>query len=887
MAQVLLQNPSVTERRDGIDRNDNILHNFDNDNQNEIGNIYEEMKTVGYNFGSTFKTLSNILSNTDKTSFTCRVNTSNEILESNGYLMHPTIIDALIQGSLLIKEDQIGGLKLPVEIRSLRLYKLPNKPNQSFLKIYGSSKGASLFLDCIPSESQYMESTEMATLSGLKTVSTSLRRLEKSLAPHRTNSLPIYIEEWQKFDGPAKPHQHHHQPEVSASNSISLPGTFTLCDNEVKELQLLEESSLNRIVSAFQQLGWQWPVGSKVDTQDVISVLGLRELNLKFFLRLMHYIEEAGYLKKIESTSEWDVIRDFGEAQLFPAETRQNLIKEWHFANFYGAQLASLLLTKDSVLPYLFPAGSSGETEYSADNLYSNFTTNIGLLKNLTSMFSFLLEQHFKHRSHLKILEVGAGTGSATKNIIPLLDGYNTSYTFTDISPSFLSAAENSLPKINGMTFEFCTFDVQLDSCRQGLLKRNYDVIVALNVLHATQDVQEVCCNLRELLVPGGHLLIGEQFKPSATVDIVFGHCDGYWKFDDAHRKTHCILDREGWEKVLATAGFQSTSSLESKDVGMGVVVATNTGEESSSTGSTNWVLIPDENSLIADRLALVLPSDKGTRLDFSDLITPNTVLLRMQSYSSFAFLQTARISMKNTLGNTFFFLQLAQELVNKKAKSRVLVITHNEASIADEEAFILLGSPVQALSRNLATEVINAHVKCLDLEDSDKVEIRISQIVSEWEKPNTQWIAEPIISYRAGEKYLAKIVRLQMPKKSCTSETNQKSQLKLPSSRSIQDVTLEGTSFPKSALGPNQIEILVHASGLNFKDILNIMKPTDEFKNSNGVGADFSGSVVAIGTSVSGWKVGDFVIGKNPSPQPLPNYLALDADLVAKLYKF
>lgn len=64
-------------------------------------------------------------------------------------------------------------------------------------------------------------------------------------------------------------------------------------------------------------------------------------------------------------------------------------------------------------------------------------------------------------------------------------------------------------------------------------------------------------------------------------------------------------------------------------------------------------------------------------------------------------------------------------------------------------------------------------------------------------------------------------------------------------------------------------------------------MKPTDEFKNSNGVGADFSGSVVAIGTSVSGWKVGDFVIGKNPSPQPLPNYLALDADLVAKLYKF
>lgn len=61
-------------------------------------------------------------------------------------------------------------------------------------------------------------------------------------------------------------------------------------------------------------------------------------------------------------------------------------------------------------------------------------------------------------------------------------------------------------------------------------------------------------------------------------------------------------------------------------------------------------------------------------------------------------------------------------------------------------------------------------------------------------------------------------------------------------------------------------------------------MKPTAEFHNSHGVGADFSGIIVAIGNSVSKWKIGDSVIGMNPKSEPLPNYVTLNADLLAKL---
>ncbi|KAL9618086.1 MAG: hypothetical protein Q9160_007156 [Pyrenula sp. 1 TL-2023] len=88
----------------------------------------------------------------------------------------------------------------------------------------------------------------------------------------------------------------------------------------------------------------------------------------------------------------------------------------------------------------------------------------------------------------LKIMEVGAGTGSTTKYILEALStvsshGQSSKYSrfdFTDVSHSFLAKAEDlfdSYPKIH-----YGIFDVEQDPVSQGFEPGSYDVIVAANV---------------------------------------------------------------------------------------------------------------------------------------------------------------------------------------------------------------------------------------------------------------------------------------------------------------------------------------------------------------------------------------------------------------------
>lgn len=86
---------------------------------------------------------------------------------------------------------------------------------------------------------------------------------------------------------------------------------------------------------------------------------------------------------------------------------------------------------------------------------------------------------------NLNILEAGAGTGSATREILPALRGqsklyrgYN-SFTFTDITPSFLATAQDGLKQYHGL--EFATFNMEIDIEEQGF-KPEYDLVVASNV---------------------------------------------------------------------------------------------------------------------------------------------------------------------------------------------------------------------------------------------------------------------------------------------------------------------------------------------------------------------------------------------------------------------
>ncbi|KAL8909850.1 MAG: hypothetical protein Q9171_004837 [Xanthocarpia ochracea] len=110
------------------------------------------------------------------------------------------------------------------------------------------------------------------------------------------------------------------------------------------------------------------------------------------------------------------------------------------------------------------------------------------------------------------ILEIGAGTGAATRLILDILgpkvpnDKRGTpryeQYTYTDISPGFFQDARKRFDDhLDRLVFK--TLDIEKDPLWQGLDGEAYDLIIASCVLHATTEIKTTLHNTRELLKPG------------------------------------------------------------------------------------------------------------------------------------------------------------------------------------------------------------------------------------------------------------------------------------------------------------------------------------------------------------------------------------------------
>ena len=99
-----------------------------------------------------------------------------------------------------------------------------------------------------------------------------------------------------------------------------------------------------------------------------------------------------------------------------------------------------------------------------------------------------------------------------------------TEYVFTDVSPLFLAKAEDRFREYGFVRYQL--LDIERDPQTQGLAGQQFDVIVAANVLHATQDLRETLQHVKQLLAPGGLLVLLEGTGPQRWVDITFGLTD-------------------------------------------------------------------------------------------------------------------------------------------------------------------------------------------------------------------------------------------------------------------------------------------------------------------------------------------------------------------------
>ncbi|KAL9031280.1 MAG: hypothetical protein Q9196_000687 [Gyalolechia fulgens] len=189
--------------------------------------------------------------------------------------------------------------------------------------------------------------------------------------------------------------------------------------------------------------------------------------------------------------------------------------------------------------------------------LYESGFFMIGAYPQLFNLMDSLAHSN----PNLSILELGAGTGGATRVVMKALSGPNSikrygTYTFTDLSPGFLTAARESMADLFDVNFSVC--DIERDPLAQGY-EPIYDVVMASQTLHATASISKTLANCRRLLKPGGKLVLVENTQINVLSGLVLGTLTGYWHGIPDGRIDSPFMSVESWDSALLKAGFSGS----------------------------------------------------------------------------------------------------------------------------------------------------------------------------------------------------------------------------------------------------------------------------------------------------------------------------------------
>ncbi|MDE9436119.1 amino acid adenylation domain-containing protein [Xenorhabdus bovienii] len=241
------------------------------------------------------------------------------------------------------------------------------------------------------------------------------------------------------------------------------------------------------------------------------------------------------------------------------AELRRKLLAQDHA---WQASLDTLDIVLESVIPViqgskpatavLFPDGSTHlvSTLYSHNPLFD--AANQQLAQEIADYLSR------QTATPLRVLEIGAGTGSSTTAILSILaeKGITTEYWFTDVSAAFLRRARERY----GDNLTVRRFDLEQEPTEQEIPCDYFDVVIASNVIHATRNIDTSLQRIHQLLRPTGDIFLLEMVCNAAIYQLIFGLTEGWWHFQDpAYRhKQSPLLSQQFWHHLFTQHGWSS-----------------------------------------------------------------------------------------------------------------------------------------------------------------------------------------------------------------------------------------------------------------------------------------------------------------------------------------
>jgi len=172
----------------------------------------------------------------------------------------------------------------------------------------------------------------------------------------------------------------------------------------------------------------------------------------------------------------------------------------------------------------------------------------------------------------------------------------------------------------------------------------------------------------------------------------------------------------------------------------------------------------------------------------------------------------------------------------------------------------LLAGAPLWGFVRSLAHEHPELRPTAIDVSaapDDDELRRLADEL-----RANS---AENQVALRGSKRFVARLTRRSGSEGPRVAPDGRSFGLDLVRPGTFDGLTLQ--ERPRTPPGPGEVEIEVHAAGLNFLDVLMALGvlPNDAAAGSR-LGGECAGTVVAVGEGVEGLRVGEEVIGVGPS---------------------
>ena len=224
----------------------------------------------------------------------------------------------------------------------------------------------------------------------------------------------------------------------------------------------------------------------------------------------------------------------------------------------------------------VYPAVASGQQ--SGDHnllgpqgvpLWLNYFHNDNLTYAVNNWVGAVLAaDHLSTRHALRILEVGAGTGSASEILLQLLAERGLlprveRYLITEPNAYFRRCSQRKLAgRYPNLTLEWAPLDLDLPWNTQGIPSGELDLVYAVNVMHISKNLLFSLNEARSALAADGWLVIGECVRPYDNQpiypELMFQILDSFTNVqtDPEIRPNPGFLTAEQWRRAFSRAGF-------------------------------------------------------------------------------------------------------------------------------------------------------------------------------------------------------------------------------------------------------------------------------------------------------------------------------------------